>query len=159
MADKKILICGIGNKLRKDDGVGPYIIEVLEKHALPEHVQCIDAGVSAFKTALLIGKYWKAIFIDAIEKHNPAGHVYRIPIPMEDFKHAHSQTPVVFSFHESNLENILSTAISLQSYPKEVVVTGCEPKTTSSVLGFSQEVKKSVNTIINLIYKEISPDL
>ena len=153
---KTTLICGIGNKLRKDDGIGPYIINELEKYTLPPYVNCIDAGISAFKTALLIGQYHKVIFIDAIKKGNQAGCVYRVQLNKEEFGQINPLKPFVFSFHETNLENVLSTAISLGTYPAEAVVIGCEPKDISSGLELSKEIIKSVDRIIDCIYKELS---
>ena len=57
---------------------------------------------------------------------------------------------------EINLEDILKTAVSINTFPQEVVVIGCEPKDTSDGFGISQEVTNSIDNIIDLIYKEIS---
>jgi hydrogenase maturation protease len=118
-------------------------------------VNAIDIGISAFKTALIIGKYHKVIFIDAIKKGRQAGHVYRIYLHKDQFINKPSLDSFVFSFHESNLANILTTANLLDNFPGEVILIGCEPNDTSTGLGLSKEVMKSIKYIIDLIFHEI----
>ncbi len=63
----KTFICGVGNKLKGDDGLGPYIIEQLENDpAIPEDVRVADFGISGFKCALTLSDYDRVIFVDAI---------------------------------------------------------------------------------------------
>ena len=155
MVSNELLICGIGNKLKKDDGLGPYIIDQLEKQHLPAYVKVIDMGISAFKTALFIGKYFRVIFVDAIKIGKQAGHVYRFQLDMKKILNSDSLNSMIMSLHESDLGNILKTAYSLGNYPREMIVIGCEPKSTSTGLGLSKEVMKSIDSIIDLIFTEI----
>ncbi len=151
----RILICGIGNRLKKDDGIGPYLIEELEKRVLPPNVSFMDFGISGFKTALEIGKYDKVIFVDAIQRGEQPGQIYRITLSKEDLWQSSSLSSFTISLHESDLERILATAALIDNYPKEVVILGCEPKDLSFGLSLSQEVKKQVSKIIDLILDEI----
>jgi len=151
----RILICGIGNRLKKDDGIGPYLIEELEKRVLPPNVSLMDFGTSGFKTALEIGKYDKVIFVDAIQRGEQPGQIYRITLSKEDLWQSSSLSSFTISLHESDLERILATAALIDNYPKEVVILGCEPKDLSFGLSLSQEVKKQVSKIIDLILDEI----
>ena len=151
----RILICGIGNSLKKDDGIGPYVTEELEKRVLPPNVSLMDFGTSGFKAALEIGNYDKVIFVDAIQRGKQSGQVYRITLSKEDLLQSPSLTSFTVSLHESDLERILATAALIDNYPKEVVVIGCEPKDLSFGLSLSKEVKKAVSKIIDLILDEI----
>lgn len=147
----RILICGIGNKLKKDDGIGPYVIEELEKRVLPANVSLRDFGTSGFKTALEIGKYHKVIFVDAIQLGNQPGQVYKTTLSKEDLPGSPSLNSFTLSFHESDLEKILTTATLIDNYPKEVMVLGCEPEDLSFGFGLSKKVKKAVSEIIDFI--------
>ena len=155
MSLPRILICGVGNKLKKDDGLGPYIIEELEKQVLPENVSLLDFGTSGFKTALEIGKYHKVIFVDAIQLGNQPGQIYKTTLSKQDLSENPSLSSFTISLHESDLEKILTTASLIGNYPKEVVVLGCEPEDLSFGLGLSGKVENAVSKIIDLILKEI----
>lgn len=150
-----ILICSIGNRLKKDDGIGPYVIEELEKRILPPNVSLIDFGTSGFKAALEIGNYDKVIFVDAIQQGKQPGQAYRITVGKGDLWQSPSLTSFTVSLHESDLERILATAALIDNYPKEVVVIGCEPKDLSFGLSLSREVEQAVSKIIDLILNEI----
>jgi hydrogenase maturation protease len=150
----KILICGLGNKLKGDDGIGPFVVEELERRALPPDVDLIDFGTSGFKCALEIGRYDKVIFIDAIEAGEQPGQIHRIRLKKEDLLDSPSLSSFAISLHESDLEKILATAALLNNYPREVVVIGCEPKDISFGLDLSREAKQAINKIIALALEE-----
>lgn len=152
---QRILICGLGNKLKRDDGIGPFVIEELEKRALPKNVSLIDFGTSGFKTALKIGSYDRVIFIDAIKRDKQPGQVYRTTLSKEDLVNSPSLASFAISLHESDLERILATAALIDNYPKEVIILGCEPKDLSFGLSLSREVKKAASKIIDLALNEI----
>jgi hydrogenase maturation protease len=151
----KILVCGLGNKLKRDDGLGPHVIEELERHDLPGSVCLIDFGISGFKCALEIGDYDKVIFIDAIDAGKAAGEMYRIRLGREDLLESPSLSSFAVSLHESDLERILATAALLDTYPGEVVIFGCQPADISFGLGLSRMVKKAADNIINLTLAEV----
>ena len=46
--EKKTLVLGHGNVLMGDEGVGVQVVRALEKHTLPEHVECLDGGTGGF---------------------------------------------------------------------------------------------------------------
>ncbi len=141
----------MGNPLKRDDGLGPCVIAELEKQTLPEDVSLADFGTSGFKTALEIGNYDKVIFVDAIRQDNQAGKVYRTVLQKQDFLESPSLSSFAVSLHESDLERILATAGLIDSYPKEVVILGCEPEDLSFGIGLSEKVKESVSKIIDLV--------
>ena len=155
MAVPKIFICGIGNKLKGDDGVGPHVIEKLKEKELPENITVEDFGISGFKTALEIGNYDKVIFVDAVQRGEKPGSLYKSELNREEFLENPSLASCSVSLHESDLEKILSSAASLHSFPHTVVVIGCEPEDLSTGLGLSQSVKKSVDTIVEMVLEEI----
>jgi len=151
----KTLICGLGNKLKRDDGIGPYVIEELGKQALPANISLADFGTSGFKCALEIGKYDKVIFIDAIKAGKQPGEIHKITPNKEDLLDSPSLSSFAVSLHESDLERILATATLIENYPKEVVIIGCEPKDISFGLTLSEEVSKAIGKIITLVLKEV----
>jgi hydrogenase maturation protease len=152
----KILICGVGNKLKKDDGLGPYIIEKLEHEKLPENVELADFGISGFKCALNLEGYDKVVFVDAISLPGfVPGRLHCLRLSKEDVMASPNLSSFSVSLHETDLERILATAAVLNIYPPQVVIIGCQPQDTSVNLGLTAEVEKAVPQIIDLIMAEL----
>jgi hydrogenase maturation protease len=152
----RTLICGIGNKLKRDDGLGPYVIEQLENQPLPQGVDLADYGISGFKCALKLEGYNKVVFIDAISLpgYEP-GRLHRLKITKEKLMSSPKLSDFSVSMHETDLERILATAAVLNIYPPQVVIIGCQPQDTSVNLGLTAEVEKAVPQIIDLIMAEL----
>ena len=152
-----ILICGVGNKLKTDDGLGPFVIEELANRPLPRHVTLADFGISGFKCALHLEGYEKVVFIDAISlPGSPPGRLHRLDIPREDVLKSPNLSSFSVSLHETDLERILATAAVLNIYPPKVVVVGCQPAETSVALGLTAAVQKAVPGIIEMVMAELN---
>ncbi len=151
-----ILICGLGSKLQGDDGLGPRVIEEMEKRGAPEGAELADFGISGFKCALNLAGYDKVIFVDAISLPGRApGTLHRLRIPREKFTGGPNLGDVSVSMHETDLPRILSTAAVLDTYPKEVMVIGCQPANTNVRLGLSPQVEKAVPEVIKMVLAEV----
>ena len=60
-----LLIYGIGNVGRQDDGLGPLLVEQLESHGVPSGVT-LDSGYQLLpEDALLVSRHASVIFVDA----------------------------------------------------------------------------------------------
>jgi len=153
----KILICGLGSKLQGDDGLGPYVIEELEKKGAPDGVDLADYGISGFKCALYLENYERVIFVDAVELpgHEP-GDIHRLRIPREKLGGLPTLGEIGISMHETDLPRILATAAALGTAPAEIVVIGIQPVDTSVRFGLSPKVAQAVPQIINLIEAELA---
>ena len=149
------LICGLGNTLKRDDGLSPRVISELEKRLLPQGVCLADFGISGFKCALEIGDYKKVIFVDAVQMDKKAGQVYKLHLSRQDLLQSPSLSDFNVSLHESNLERIMATAALLNRCPDRIVIIGCEPEDTSFGVGLSAEVEQSIDQIIELILAEV----
>jgi hydrogenase maturation protease len=150
-----VLICGLGNALKRDDGLGPRVISELEKQEMPEGICLADFGISGFKCSLVIGDYDKVVFVDAIQMEKEPGQVYRICLTQQDLIESPSLSDFSVSLHESNLERIMATAALLERCPAEIVIIGCEPGETGFGVGLSQEVEQSIDQIIELVLAEV----
>jgi len=153
----KTLICGLGSKLQGDDGLGPYVIEELEKRGAPEGVELADYGISGFKCALYLANYERVIFVDAIDLpgHAP-GDIHRLRIPREKLGGLPTLGEIGISMHETDLPRILATAAALGTAPSEIVIIGIQPVNTSVRLGLSPKVAQAIPQIIKLIEAELA---
>ncbi len=152
----RTLICGVGNKLKRDDGLGPFVIEQLEDTPMPEGVDVADYGISGFKCALKLEGYNKVIFVDAISLPGfEPGRLHRLKINKDKLMKSPRLSDFSLSMHETDLERIMATAAVLNIYPDEVVIIGCEPSDTAVGLGLTKPVEAAVPKIIELILKEL----
>ena len=152
----RTLICGVGNKLKRDDGLGPFVIEQLEDTPMPEGVDVVDYGISGFKCALKLEGYDKVVFVDAISLPGfEPGRLHRLKITKEKLMKSPKLSDFSLSMHETDLERIMATAAVLNIYPDEVVIIGCEPFDTAVGLGLTKSVEAAVPKIIELVLKEL----
>ena len=152
----RILVCGVGNKLKRDDGLGPFVIEQLETRVIPPGVELADYGISGFKCALKLEGYQKVVFVDAISLPGSApGRLHRLKINKDKLLKSPKLSDFSVSMHETDLERIMATAAVLNIYPDEVIIIGCEPSDTAVGLGFSKPVEAAVPKIIDLVLQEL----
>jgi hydrogenase 3 maturation protease len=79
---KRIAVCGIGNRLRGDDAVGPLMINELAKRDLPENVLLLDCGSTpeALSGKIIGLEPDLIILVDAVQMNRMPGEVEAIPI-------------------------------------------------------------------------------
>lgn len=135
----KILFVGIGNVLKKDDGIGVYISKNIEPSA---NISSLTVEVSIEN---YIGKINKIkpdtlVLIDCVDLNKEPGHYSLLPV--EQIKD--------FTVHTHNIS--LSRISTLFKTP--VLILGIQPKTVSFGEGFSAEVEKTANILIKLISNE-----
>ena len=153
----KTLICGLGSILQGDDGIGPFVIEEMEKEAVPDGVTLADYGISGFKCALNLAHYDRVIFVDAVSIEGQApGTIHHLRIPREKLSGYATLGEAGISMHETDLPRILATAVALGTAPPKIVVIGCQPADTSVRLGLSPAVEMAVPAIIGLVKEEMA---
>jgi hydrogenase maturation protease len=155
MLEPKTLICGFGNRLRRDDGLGAYVIDHLAKRELPDYITLRDFGTSGFRAALEIGDYERVIVIDAMRAGGKPGTLYRMVLAYEDIVSNNPPGSFVISLHEVGIEKALATAFLAGRFPEEVVILGCEPEDLSFGLSPSEIVKGAAERLLELVVDEI----
>ncbi len=144
----KILIAGMGNVLRGDDGFGIRVIEELsENHTLGNEVDLYEAGIGGVALVQeLMNGYDALIIVDAVEKGAEAGTVFVLE-PLE------SQTEIenlelhqsMVDMHYANPSKVLLMARALNVCPPKVLIVGCQPEyVDDAVEGLRPPVSKAV---------------
>ena len=72
----RILILGVGNLLRGDDGFGVHLIGSLADVALPPNVRLLEAGTVSHQLIPLLGEIDRLIVIDAVEAGDMPGSIF-----------------------------------------------------------------------------------
>lgn len=123
----RVLVAGIGNIFKGDDGFGVAVAERLAKAALPPDVRVVDFGIRGLDLvyALLDG-YGAAILVDTVQRGEPPGTVYVIepePLPAD----AAEPAEMPLSPHDMDPQKVLRLASLLGGGCRRIVLVGCEP--------------------------------
>ncbi|MGD0737336.1 MAG: hydrogenase maturation protease [Terracidiphilus sp.] len=73
----KTLVLGLGNILMGDEGIGVEVVRALERHGVPEGIECLDGGTGGFTLLEPLESADRIILIDASADENPIGTVTR----------------------------------------------------------------------------------
>jgi hydrogenase maturation protease len=144
-----VLVLGIGNPLRSDDGVGIHVIEALKDENLGKSVD-IKEGLSGLDMLNAIIGYERIIMIDAIKTGGEPGTIYKLSV--EDL-HA-QQTLHTFSTHDVDIPTMLKLGRDLYpgKMPEHIVIIAVEAEDIET---FSEtctpKVEKAIHEVVQLI--------
>ena len=146
-----IKVIGCGNILRRDDGIGIYVIDELRKYSLPEEVELVDAGTLGIDILPYLEGARKVILVDAVKSQNKPGIIHRI-IGDEIYDDSLS----FISSHEMKWEHTfaLGKEILKDFFPREVIVYGIEIESIEPGIGLNTPVEESLPRIVHMIRKE-----
>jgi hydrogenase maturation protease len=150
MSNAAILILGVGNPLRRDDGVGPAVIRRLseqrERKGIPPGTDIIDGGTDGLGLIEYFRKYKKVILVDAVEMGMPPGSI-KIFTPEEALFHSGTDS---LSTHGFGIPELINLARELDILP-ELTIIGVQPETTQYGMELSKSVLSSVKKVCRLI--------
>lgn len=146
----RILIAGIGNKIMRDDGFGPRVIELLSSIELPGNVDLKDYGTSGIYAAFDLSDYDIAIFIDSMNIEGRSGELKVVEIGREKIL-GDDLRIAEFSLHEAGLEALLKLSKALGTLPSRLILVGCIPKEISLSLELSEEVEQAAHDAVKII--------
>lgn len=150
---KKILVLGIGNTIRGDDGVGIETVRRLrERMGIPDF-DIQETSESGFTLLSIISDYEGALIVDSIRtKQGKAGKIHRF-----SKKDLRLCKPIQLS-HNTGIPNVLTWAEKMGiSLPKEIIFYAIEiGKYEGYSEGLTKDVEKAIQHVIDLIKSEIS---
>ncbi|MBA2765948.1 MAG: hydrogenase maturation protease [Actinomycetota bacterium] len=115
----RLLVAGVGNTLRGDDGFGPAVTELLGH--LPAGVDVIETGIGgiALLQELMAGCAG-LILIDAVDRGAEPGTVFVLEPDVPEGEH-------VPDVHLANPDRVLTMAKTIGVLPDRVRIIGCQP--------------------------------
>lgn len=119
---RRIVIGGVGNVLLGDDGVGPYVVHLLEHHYhFEEGVSICDLGTPGLDLVGHLSGIDALILVDALSNDAPPGtlSLYR----REDILR-HGPAPVRMDPHSPSLSESLLIAEFTGEGPRDVLLIG-----------------------------------
>ena len=148
----KIGILGVGNVLMGDDGIGPFVVKVLEsRFEFPQHVSLEDLGTPGLGITPFLSDYRAIILIDAVSAKGKPGDVklYR----KDELIHLRIQPRV--SPHDPALVEALLFAELSEKCPGEVLLVGVVPESSELSCSLSVAARQAVVPAMEAVFVEL----
>jgi hydrogenase maturation protease len=157
MNQPRILVAGIGNVFKRDDGFGVEVARALSCIDLPDDVAVIDFGIRGIDLAFAITSgYEIVILVDAMQRGEEPGNVSIIQPDSAELQ----GSPVAVQGHNLDPLSVLRWAGRMVDVLPEVYVVGCEPAEIPGeddlVEGLSPPVQAAVGKAVELIQNLIA---
>lgn len=127
----RILIAGVGNVLRGDDGFGVEVAQVLSRSDnLPDDVTVFEGGIAGIPLVQeLLDGYDVLIVADAIERGGAPGTIYVIEPDIADpaLIDPTALHASLADAHYTEPSKVLMLAKALGVLPPQVFIVGCQP--------------------------------
>lgn len=134
----RVLVAGIGNVLRGDDGFGIAVIAALQDRpdALPDSVRVIEVGIGGIGLIQeLLDGYDRLVLVDAVERGGAPGTLYVLEPEVPDVAALTPEERRVRAadMHDMVPSRALVLAAALDVLPPFVRIVGCQPAETEEL--------------------------
>lgn len=148
---KKIGIIGIGNPLRKDDGIGIVLLERLQKKKVPKNIEYIDGGTGGMNLLHHLARFDTVLILDAVDFHGTPGEMHLFSL--QDIQK--KTMPFFSSTHETDFLTIINLSKELKELPKHLIIVGIQPSDVSYGKGLTTALESVLNDLLNSIQKTL----
>jgi hydrogenase maturation protease len=137
----RILVAGIGNMFRTDDGFGCDVVRRLAAETWPDGVRVVDYGIRGLHLAYDLLEPWDAlVLVDALPDRGAVGSVAVVAVGEADLGpgrqvEAHSMDPATV---------LASLAALGGTLPPRTLVVGCQVADTGEGMGLTAPVAAAV---------------
>jgi hydrogenase maturation protease len=144
----KVLVAGIGNLFRSDDGFGAEVARVLGQRSLPAGVRVVDYGIRGMHLAFELLDGWDVlIVVDTVPSRGEPGTLHVIEVGPNDVSAG------VFDAHGMDPASMLASVTAVGGTLPRTIVVGCEPETLADGMGLSAPVAAAVEPAIERVLK------
>jgi hydrogenase maturation protease len=146
---RRVLVCGVGNVLRGDDGFGVRAAEALMADPrLPPHVRVIETGIGGMSLVQeLMGGADALILLDAFDRGGAPGDVFVLEPELPDLSalSPHERRDWFADTHYATPLRALALAAAVAGLPPAVRIVGCQPlRTDEFAIGLSPPVEAAI---------------
>ena len=147
---RRILVAGVGNVLRRDDGFGPAVVARLD--GLPEGTRVVETGIGgvALLQELLFEPLDGLVVVDAVDRGAAPGTLFVLDPEVAEAEH-------VADVHLANPERVLSMALTMGVLPERVAIVGCQPQDADELgEALSPPVARAVADGVRLVRETVA---
>jgi hydrogenase maturation protease len=141
-----VLVAGVGNIFRSDDGFGCEVARRLTERSLPDHVTVTDYGIRGMHLAYqLLDGYDALVIVDALPGRGAPGDVILLQVGEDDLGSGD------FDAHGMEPTAVLASLGSLGGALPPTYVVGCEPEDVGDGMGLSPVVEAAVDRAVDMV--------
>jgi len=145
----RVLVAGVGNIFRGDDGFGPAVVRQLEQTPLAEDVTLRDFGIRGIHLAYeLVDGYDLLVLVDAVDRQAVPGSLFVIE---PDLSGAGEAAGSMLDAHDLAPQAVLSLVPVLGGRLGRVLVVGCQPESVADGMGLSAPVAAGLDEAAALV--------
>jgi len=147
-----VVVLGLGNRLRRDEGLGVCALERLyQRYTLPPGVQLVDGGVLGLELLAYVESARRLLVLDAALTDGEPGSILRL----ED-----DQVPAYLGMraspHDIGLPDLLAVARLRGRGPESIVLLGMQPETIALGWGLTSAVASRLNDLIEAAVDQLA---
>lgn len=148
MSVERLLVAGMGNVLRGDDGFGVAVACALAARHLPPAVKVIEVGIGGIHVVQeLFSGYDALVVIDAVDRGAEPGTVFLLEprVPVLDPLSEGGRSELLADMHYAVPSKALIMARALGVLPRRAWILGCQPRNSHALgLELSEPVRAAV---------------
>lgn len=147
---RRVIVLGLGNLIRSDDGVGIHAIHQLFKdQRIPASVELLDGGTLGLQLLPAIQDVTHLLVLDAINTGAAPGTIVRFDI--SDIE----PLPGTPSVHQIGFADVMAALRLLDKYPEKMILLGIQPLETGWGDQMSAPVQVSLPALIEAAIDEL----
>ncbi len=148
----RVIVAGVGNVLRSDDGFGVEVANRLLRRGQPDGVTVVETGIAGIQLVQdLMDGYDAVIVIDTVDRGRPPGTVMVIEpdvVDVQELDH-NERYDLLADMHMATPERSLMLARALEILPDDVLMVGCQPfDVESPAIGLSPAIEAAIEPAI-----------
>lgn len=152
VAAQSVLVVGVGNVLRSDDGFGVAVARRLTGRDLPAGVTVAETGIGGIHLVHeLMAGYDALIVVDAVDRGRPPGTVLVIDADVIDVGELplDARHDLLADMHLATPERALMVARAVGVLPERTIIVGCQPTDAEELgIGLSAETAAAVDVAV-----------
>ncbi len=144
---RRVLVAGMGNDLRQDDGFGIVVVRRFFEEGVPEGVRLYESGIAGIGLVQeLMDGYEALVIVDATDRGEEPGTVYLLEVEVPDPEEftEESRQEFLADTHLTVPSKALTLARALKILPPKVYILGCQPKEHELGMDLSEPVERGV---------------
>jgi len=149
-ASPRILIIGIGNSFRTDDGAGIAAARRV-RDRVPSGVTVIEATGEGAALLAAWREAEKVILMDAVQSGSPPGTLLRLDLLAQKIPRSF----VRCSSHAFSVAEAIELARALNRFPPRLIFYGIEGKNFEAGEGLSSEVERALGSLVEQVLEEV----
>lgn len=152
----KMLIAGMGNVLRGDDGFGVEVAKRLaDRQQLAAGVRVVEVGIGGIHLVQeLMDGFEMLVVIDAVERGSPPGTIHLLSAEVPDLSGwtEDARGDFLADMHYTTPAKALILAKALGVLPPSVFILGGQPAATDAIgIGLSEPMARAVSEAVQTI--------